>query len=95
MLDCSKSLDHLGSLLTFGKLISPFTTKEYPYDRRCVQEILEDDLCVAIMIVFWWILNCTDSNFVIHELDSTSNAALWESGHRFFVGEREIGFFCY
>ena len=48
MLDCSKSLVHLGSILTLGKLLSPYTTKENRYDRKSVQEIMEVHLVIEI-----------------------------------------------
>ena len=91
MLDCSKSLVHLGSILTLGKLLSPYTTKENPYDRKSVQEIMGVHLGIATKF-FWWSLVCTDK-FDIHEFDSTSKTAVWESGRHFFVGE--IEFYCY
>ena len=50
MLAYSRSLVHFGSFLTFGKIISPYTTKEYPYDRKSFQEIMEVHLDVTIMI---------------------------------------------
>ena len=90
MLDCSKSLVHLGSILTLGKLLSPDTTKENPYDRKSVQEIMEVHLGIAIKN-FWWSLVCTDK-FDVHELIQHPTL-LYGRAVAISLSERE--FFCY